>query len=57
MRIARLFAALLASVVPVALARSSTGDKVLVVMEPALNAEDYSLFFNNLRGAYFLYVT
>lgn len=50
MRIARLFAALLASLVPAALARSSTGDKVLVVMEPGLKAEDYSLFFNNLRS-------
>ncbi|KAI0028193.1 Dolichyl-diphosphooligosaccharide-protein glycosyltransferase subunit [Vararia minispora EC-137] len=32
-----------------ALAKSSTGDSVLVVLQPSLKKEDYSLFFGNLE--------
>lgn len=40
-------AALLGLAVAVA-ARSSTGDSVLVVLEPTLDKDSYSLFFNGL---------
>jgi len=33
-----------------ALARSSTGDSVLVVLDPSLKREDYSKFFGGLEG-------
>ena len=32
--------------------RSSTGSKVLVILEPKLDQADYSLFFGGLRGAF-----
>jgi len=35
-----------------AFARSSTGNKVLVVLEPKLSRDDYSVFFNNLESQY-----
>jgi oligosaccharyltransferase complex subunit beta len=40
----------LAAAVALVGARSSTGDEVLVVLEPALKQEDYSLFFGGLKG-------
>jgi hypothetical protein len=43
-------AAYLAAAVALVGARSSTGDEVLVVLEPALKQEDYSLFFGGLKG-------
>jgi oligosaccharyltransferase complex subunit beta len=33
-------------------AKSSTGNKVLVVIEPALNKQDYFTFFSGLEGEY-----
>jgi oligosaccharyltransferase complex subunit beta len=46
-------AAYLAAAVALVGARSSTGDEVLVVLEPALKQEDYSLFFGGLKGQSF----
>ncbi|KAG8911485.1 oligosaccharyl transferase glycoprotein complex, beta subunit [Tulasnella sp. 418] len=40
---------LLASLAARVVARSSTGDSVLVVLEKGLNKEDYSIFFGNLE--------
>ena len=34
-----------------ALGRSSTGDRVLVVLESQVNQDDYSKFFASLKGA------
>jgi oligosaccharyltransferase complex subunit beta len=31
-------------------AKSSTGDSVLVVLEPSLKRDDFSTFFSNLEG-------
>lgn len=33
-----------------AFARSSTGDSVLVLLDPSLKREDYSKFFGGLEG-------
>ena len=33
-----------------AFARSSTGDSVLVILEPSLKREDYSIYFRNLES-------
>ena len=35
-----------------AVGRSSTGPKVLVVLEPKLDQADYSLFFDGLKGEF-----
>lgn len=32
------------------LAKSSSGDKVLVLLDPALDRENYSIFFNGLES-------
>jgi hypothetical protein len=40
----------LLSLAAYALARSSTGSSVLVILEPKLKQADYSLFFDGLRG-------
>ena len=32
------------------LAKSSTGDKVLVLLDPSLDKADYSVFFNGLES-------
>lgn len=45
--------ALLASVLAFAAqayARSSTGDSVLVILQPSLKKEDYSIYFKNLES-------
>jgi len=34
------------------LARSSTGDRVLVVLEPSINRDDYSKFWESLKGVF-----
>ena len=44
----------LLSLAAAALARSSTGSSVLVILEPKLKQDDYSLFFGGLRGMYVL---
>lgn len=36
--------------VQVTLAKSSTGDSVLVLLQPSLKKEDYSIFFGNLES-------
>lgn len=33
-----------------AFAKSSTGDSVLVVLQPSLKKEDYSIYFKNLES-------
>lgn len=33
-------------------AKSSTGDSVLVVLEPSLKREDYSMFFGGLESTW-----
>jgi oligosaccharyltransferase complex subunit beta len=43
-------AAYLAAAFALVSAKSSTGDEVLVVLEPSLKQEDYSLFFGGLKG-------
>jgi oligosaccharyltransferase complex subunit beta len=40
----------LAAAVALVGARSSTGDNVLVVLEPSLKRDDYSIFFGGLEG-------
>lgn len=36
----------------VTLAKSSTGDSVLVFLQPSVKKEDYSIFFGNLKSVY-----
>ena len=35
-----------------ATAKSSTGDSVLVILEPKLQKDNFSIFFDGLRGMY-----
>ncbi|KAG9031402.1 oligosaccharyl transferase glycoprotein complex, beta subunit [Tulasnella sp. JGI-2019a] len=51
MRFGSLLLSLYAALAPLAVfARSSTGDSVLVVLEPELKKEDYSILFKNLES-------
>jgi oligosaccharyltransferase complex subunit beta len=43
-------AAYLAAAIVVASAKSSVGNEVLVVLEPNLKREDYSIFFDGLES-------
>jgi len=38
------------SVLTLSLAKSSTGDSVLVILDPNLQKDNFSIFFNNLKG-------
>jgi oligosaccharyltransferase complex subunit beta len=49
LRLWALLAQLLA-LAALSIGRSSTGDSVLVVLDPSLKQEDYSLFFNGLKS-------
>jgi oligosaccharyltransferase complex subunit beta len=49
LRLWALLAQLLA-LTALAIGRSSTGDSVLVVLDPSLKQEDYSLFFSGLKS-------
>jgi oligosaccharyltransferase complex subunit beta len=44
------FIGVVLSLVVASLGRSSTGSSVLVILEPKLAKEDYSLFFDGLTG-------
>jgi len=50
MKLSALFVPLLASLVRTCIAKSSTGNSVLVVLEKGLDKADYSLFFDDLRS-------
>lgn len=46
----RLFKSALLLLVTTVLAKSSTGDKVLVLLDPSLDSANYSIFFNGLES-------
>jgi len=50
MRLIRTFLSLLALVSTVVEGRSATGQRVLVVVEHAINRADYSQFWDSLQG-------